>query len=120
MLYNEKIKKFKHDMIDYLNQDIEDEEEKVDVLDVFMYDGGRSLRLTHYGYRKLSDYYEFFELDFDFELNVVYSNALDRLSNAPYYYKFEKRDGKCRLKTSDRRFMKRLKIANYDLINLLS
>lgn len=118
-MYNAKIGKFKASIVGFLNNSVENDEERVDTLDVFMYDGNRSLRLTHYGFRNLKDHYEFFELEFDFELNVVHAAALDKLMNAPYYYKFESRDGLCYLKTADKRFMKKLKIAQYNLLNLL-
>lgn len=117
-MYDTKIGDFKRSVVDFLNSTSESEE-TIEILDVFVYSGDRSLKLTHFGYRNLKSHYEFFELDFDFENNVRCAAALERLMTKPYYFKVDSRKNTCKLYTSDRRFMKKMKIFQYDLFRLL-
>ncbi len=118
LMYDPRIGAFKAKIVEYLNNAIETEE-PIEVLDVFVYSGDRSLKLTHFGYRNLKNSYEFFELDVPFENNVKYAAAIDRLMKKPYYFKVDSRTSLCKIYTADRRFMKLLKIHQYDLMRLL-
>lgn len=114
-MYHDKILKYKKDIVEYLRSVLPNEDEPIEILDVFRYDGKRSLRLTHFGYRNLKDKYTFFELEFDFENNIAYYSTLDRLMTQPYYLTVTTKQNRAILRTTDERFMKRFKLYKCNL-----
>lgn len=108
-MYDKKILDFKKKVVSAL-QSKNESDDPIDMLDVFVYDGQRSLRLTHFGYRNLKDSYKFFEIELDFVENIVYYSTLDKLMKQPYYFVLDKKNKRAILRTTDEKFAKRIKL----------
>lgn len=109
-MYDERILKFKMKVVEALQKNVEDGDEPIDILDVFTYDGRRSLKLTHFGYRNLKEHYTFFETELDFVENIVYYSTLDKVMTQPYYFSLDKKNKRAILRTTDEKFIKRFKL----------
>lgn len=103
---------FKSKIVEYLKD--KNDDETVDMLDVFKYSGNDSLQLTHYGYRNLKDSYEFLEIEFLFTYNIKTFSTLVRAINGLFYYTIDKHDGTIKIETTDAKFVNRIKLCRYD------
>lgn len=86
------------------------EDDTIEVADVFKHVGGRNFQLTHYGLRNLSDYYVFYEIEFEFNPTIINYSALDSFINGMYYLKPEEKKSLITVHTTDNRFMNLVKI----------
>lgn len=106
------VRNFKDNVVKYLRQELSDE--GIDVLDVFKYTGNQSLQLTHFGYRKLKDEYEFLEIEFMFDYNVKTFGTLSRAIKGLFFYSIDSQDKTIKVITTDSKFVNRLKLCRYD------
>lgn len=106
------VRNFKENVVKYLRQELSDE--GIDVLDVFKYTGNQSLQLTHFGYRKLKDEYEFLEIEFMFDYNVKTFGTLSRAIKGLFFYSIDNQDKTIKIVTTDSKFVNRLKLCRYD------
>lgn len=111
----ERKKLFKEKIVSYLQQ----EDETVDMLDVFKYHGNHSLQLTHFGFRNLEKHYTFHEIEFQFVYNVSTFGTLTRGVNGLFYYTLDKRNGTIKLLTTDEKFVNRLKLCQFNFDHMI-
>lgn len=102
---------FKHSIVDFLREDLDDS--TIDMLDVFKYTGGQTLQVTHFGYRHLSNHYEFLDIEFQFDYTIKTFGTLTRAINGLFYYTMDKKSGIIKVWSTDHRFVNRIKLCAY-------
>lgn len=101
----------KQKIVDGLNETLD---ETFEITDIFHNADPRSGKLRFCGYRNLSKYYDFREVEFKFSGRAIDYIALQKLINGLYYVTSTKDKGVLRIFSTDHRLVNRIKLYGSD------
>ncbi|ASV44188.1 hypothetical protein PBI_SCTP2_173 [Salicola phage SCTP-2] len=106
----------KQRLADYINEYVKEQnEQNFEVVDLFYMPHPTSGKLTFTGFRKIKNLYDFYELEFEINNSPLDYNTLCKVINGFYYiYNKNQSSKKIRMQTTDRKFVNKMKISQYD------
>ena len=101
----------KQKIVDGLNKELD---ETFEITDIFHNADPENGKLRFCGYRNLSKYYEFRDVEFKFSNRAIDYIALQKMINGLYYISSTKEKGVIRIHSTDHRLVNRIKIYGCD------